>query len=149
MRRRPSPCQPLLLDWHPPEPYPEDAVRAATLGQRISRAVAQTLRDCRQDRRRIAERMGAYLGETVSLAMLDAYASQARGDHNISAVRLAALVHATGDERLLDLLAEPLGLAVIPRRMRPLLDLAEAHEEAEAARRKVDALRRMAREGIR
>lgn len=147
--RRPAPSQPLLLDWHPAEPYPEDAVRAATLAQRISRGVAQTLRDNSQDRRRIAERMGAYLGEAVSVTMLDAYASQARGGHNISAVRLAALVHVTGDERLLGMPAEPLGLAVIPARMLPLLDLAEAHEEAEAARRKVDAIRRLAREGLR
>jgi hypothetical protein len=145
--RRPPPIQPSLLDWQPSASYAPDTVRAATLGGRISRAVAQTLRDCPRERGEIAARMGAFLGEPVSPAMLNAYASQAREDHNISAVRLAALAHATDDPRLLDMLAEALGLAVIPRGMLPLLELAGVHEEMDALRRRRDALRSLAARG--
>jgi hypothetical protein len=147
MPRRPPPVQPGLFDWQAPAAYPPDQVRAATLHGRISRAVAQTLRDCGLPRAEVCARMEAFLGARVSQAMLDAYASQAREEHAISAVRLAALAHATGDARLLDVLAESLGLAVIPRRLLPLIELAEVHEQAEALRRKADALRRAARGG--
>ncbi len=101
--RRPAPVQPSLLEWAPPAPYAEQDVRAATLAGSISRAVAQTLRECTLDRTEVARRMSAFLGEPVSLAMLNAYASQAREDHSISAVRLLALMHATGDTRPLEL----------------------------------------------
>lgn len=140
--RRPAPVQPSLLDWAPPAPFPEEQVRASTLAGRISRAVAATLRDCGLERREVAARMSAFLGEPVSAAMLDAYSSQARGDHNISAVRFAALLHATGDARLLALLAEPFGLAVVERRLLPLLELAEVHEQMDALRRRKEHIRR-------
>lgn len=63
-----SPTQPDLLDWTPPQAvgrFDERQVRAATLAQRISRAVAETLRAAdaagltRED---IASRMEEYLG---------------------------------------------------------------------------------------
>ena len=146
--RRAPPVQASLLDWQQPAAYAAEAVRASTLAGRISRAVSVSLAECQLNRREIAQRMGAYLGEAVSPAMLDAYASQGREQHNISAVRLAALVRATGDMRLLDLLCEPFGQAVIERRLLPLLELADVHEQQEALRRRADAIRRMTREGM-
>lgn len=141
-QRRPGPVQPSLLDWAPSAPYAEGDVRAASLAGRISRAVAQTLRDCPLDRDAIAARMSAYLGERVSPGVLNAYASQAREEHNISAVRLVALAHATGDTRLLELLLQPFDLTAISRRLLPMIELAQLHEEAEALRRRKDVLRR-------
>jgi hypothetical protein len=149
MPRRARPVQPDLLDWQAPQAYPAEAVRAATVAGRISRAVAFTLRHCGVKRQDIAARMAAYLGEPVSPAMLDAYASQAREDHNISAVRLLALAHATGDVRLLDMLCEPLGFAVIDRRLLPMLELADTHEQIETLRRRQDGIRRLLRDGAR
>jgi hypothetical protein len=73
--------------------------------------------------------------------------AKAREDHNISAVRLVALAHATGDMRLLDLLCKPLGYAAIERRLLPLLELADTHEQIEALRRRQDGIRRRLREG--
>lgn len=146
--RRPAPVQPSLLDWAPPAPYCEQDVRAATLAGRISRAVAQTLRECGLDRDEIARRMTGFLGERVSAGVLNAYASQAREEHNISAVRLVALAHATGDTRLLELLLQPFDLTAISRRMLPMLELAQVHEEAEVLRRRKDALRRSLQGGI-
>ena len=146
-QRRPAPVQPSLLDWAPAAPYAEADVRAASLAGRMSRAVAQTLRDCGLDRAEVARRMSAFLGETVSVAMLNAYASQAREDHGISATRLQALMHATGDTRPLELLGQPFDLAVIPRRLLPMIELAEVHEQMEMLKRRKDALRRSATGG--
>lgn len=146
--RRPITGQADLLDWQPPEPvvrFEEPAVRAATIAQRIGRGVAAALRDCDAPRKEIARRMGEYLGAEVSPNMLDAYASQARADHTISAARLMALLHATRDRRLLELLAEPLGWAVIERKHLPLIQVAALREQEDELRRAREALTRQAR----
>jgi hypothetical protein len=64
-------------------------------------------------------------------------------------VRLLALAHATGDVRLLDMLCEPLGFAVIDRRLLPMLELADTHEQIETLRRRQDGIRRLLRDGAR
>jgi hypothetical protein len=143
-------AQPDLLDWQPPQPvarFPEEQVRAASLAARISRAVAATLHDAEAEREAIAARMSAFLGERVSPAMLDAYASQARDDHRISVPRFLALIHATRDRRLLELLAEPMGWAVIDRRHLPLIEVAAIREHEDELRRRREHLTRLARTG--
>lgn len=144
------PGQPDLLDWQPPEAvkrFPEEQVRAATFAARVSRAVAVALADADAEREAIAARMSSFLGERVSPAMLDAYASQAREDHRISVPRLMALLHATRDRRLLELLAEPLGWAVIERRHLPLIEVAAIREHEDELRRRREFLMRSARSG--
>lgn len=143
-------AQPDLLDWQPPQPvarFPEAQVRAVSLAARISRAVAASLHDAEADRETIAARMSAFLGERISPAMLDAYASQAREDHRISVPRFMALIHATGDRRLLELLAEPMGWAVIERRHLPMIEVAAIREHEDELRRRRDYLTRQARNG--
>jgi len=142
--------QPDLLDWQPPQPvarFPEEQVRAATFAARLSRAVAAALHDAEDCRETIAARMSAFLGERVSPAMLDAYASQAREDHKISVPRFLALLHATRDRRLLELLAEPMGWAVIERRHLPLIEVAAIREREDELRRHREHLMRQARMG--
>lgn len=144
------PDQPDLLDWQPPEPvasFAPERVRAANLGDGIARAVAAALRDADVGRDEIAARMSAFLGEPVPRSMLDAYASEARRTHPIPVTRLIALIHATRDRRLLQLIAEPMGWAVIERRHLPLIELAAVQDRAEELRRRADALRRAARNG--
>jgi len=142
------PDQPDLLDWTPPQAalaFDERDVRGASLTARIARAVSVAMRSCGRSRPAIAREMSCYLGEDVSSAMLDAYASTARDGHNISAARLLALIHATGDRRLLQLLAEPMGWAVVERKHLVLIELAAAREQEEALRRRREALARKAR----
>lgn len=144
------PAQPDLLDWQPPETvvaFEPSHVRAASLAASIARAVAATLRDCRLPRDDVAASMSAYLGERVSKHMLDAYASEARQDHPIPVTRLIALTHATGDRRLLQLLADPLGWAVIERRYLPMIELAAVQDQRDELAKRADALRRAARAG--
>lgn len=146
--RRAAPGQLDLLNWTPPEPvarFEVEEVRAVSLTGKLSRAIAATLKDCTLPREEIAERMGAYLGRPLSVNALNAYASQAREDHVISVVRFAALLHATQDRRLLEMLAELFGWAVIERRFLTLIDLAAVQEKQDELRRQADALRRTAR----
>lgn len=124
-----------LLGWQPPAPvkrFAEEKVRAASLRGAIAKAVGVALKECGKDRDTVATEMAAYLGEDVSRNMLDAYASEAREEHVISLVRFIGLVHATGDHRLLQVLAELFGLAVIPQRYLPAIEaeiLADKIEE--------------------
>ena len=137
-----------LLDWEPPQAalaFEERLVRGASFAARVSRAVAVALRECGRPRREVARRMSEFLGEEVSVAMIDAYASVARSDHRISVPRLWALLHATGDRRLLELLAEPMGWAVIERRHLPLIEAEMVREREAALRRHRKALIRRAR----
>lgn len=141
-------AQPDLLNWTAPQAalaFEERDVRAATLAARISRAVAVALRECGRPRRDIAAAMSSYLGEAVSVAMLDAYASQARDAHRIPVPRFLALVHATGDRRLLEMLAAPQGWSVIDRQHLPLIQVAQIREQEDTLRRQREALMREAR----
>jgi hypothetical protein len=140
--------QPELFGWSPPQAalaFDERQVRGGTLAAQLSRAVSVALQDAKMSRRVIAQRMSDYLGEAVTPAMLDAYASVARDAHRISMPRFVALVHATGDRRLLELLAQPMGWAVIERRHLPLIEVAAIREQEDELRRRRDALTRKAR----
>ena len=130
-----------LLSWQPPalvRRYDERRVRAANLRDKIALAVAETLKECGMPRDEVARRMEEWLGERVSASTLDAYASQARDDHSISLLRVLALLHVTGDVRLLQLGAEMFGHAVIPARY-----LAAAREAM--TRAQIDNLKKVAK----
>ncbi len=122
-----------LLNWQPPEPavrFDEHQVRGATLNARICRAMAVSLDECAATRDEIAEKMGEYLGVKVSKPMLDAYVSEARDTHTINIVRFAALVHATRDWRLLSLVPELFGFAVVDERYVSLIKATQMRERA-------------------
>jgi len=141
-----------LLDWQPSEPavrFEAAQVRGATLGARICRAMAVALDECGASREDIAERMSEYLGVKVSKAMLDAYVSEARDTHTINIVRFAALVHATKDWRLLSLLPELFGFAVIDERYVSLIRAVQIREKAAELEKLADAEERRARGGVR
>ena len=146
-RRRPT-SQLDLLDWEPPQPvirFEERVVRAATVQARIAKAISASLAGL--DREAVARGMTEFLGRPVSRAMIDAYASAAREDHTISVPRFMGLAHVTNDRRLVQLLADPLGLACIEGRYLPLIELAAVREREEQMRRRGEALRRQARSG--
>jgi hypothetical protein len=143
----PAPGQGNLLEWAAPQPvvaFDPMAVRGATLPARLSRAISVALSECGLSREDVAARMSAFLGESVTENMLNAYASGAREKHSISLPRFCALLAVTGDRRLLEHLAADMGWAVIERRMLPMIELAALHEsEARLKRRKDEIRRRM------
>jgi hypothetical protein len=151
MPNNPRAAQPSLLDWTPPQPvarFPEDKVRAATIASAICRGISVAMKECELSRDEISERMADFLGEPVSKNMLDAYSSEAREDHIINVVRFIALIHATEDRRLLELVADRFGWSVIEKRYLPLIELAHIHEAEDKLRRQRKSLtRRAQREG--
>jgi hypothetical protein len=139
-----------LLDWEPEEvvrAYDEGRVRAASLHGRIARAVGETLRECGRPRAEIAERMSAYLGVAVSENMLSAYASEARENHGISFARLIALVHATGDVRLLQLAAGLFGCSIIEDRFLPWVEVGQISDTVGELEKRLESAKRQARRG--
>lgn len=137
-----------LLDWEPPAAvvrFDDDQVRAQSIADRLCRGIALALKEAPHPREEIAQRMSEFLGTRVSLNMLNGYASQAREDHVISMVRFVALLHATQDRRLLELVAEMFGWTVIEKRYLQLIELAAIQEKEDALRRKRELLRREAR----
>jgi hypothetical protein len=140
-----------LFDWQPPvttERFREDQVRAASISARICRSVAVALKECEPPREEIAARMSEFLGEDVSKAMLDAYCSQAREDHNISAVRLFALAHATKDFRLLSIGPDLFGRSVVEDRYLPAMEEAMLAEKIEQLAKQKDVARRRWKGGL-
>ena len=146
-----DPQQPDLLAWAPPalvERFEPHRVRAATLGGRVKRAIAETLRQAaegEQDRDAVAEAMNAFLGEEVPKSALDAWASEAREDYLPNIVRFVALLHATQDMRLLQTIAEVCGWAVVERKYLPMIELASIREHEDAVKRRRQELQALAR----
>lgn len=147
MARRPQRCgvTPDLLGWAPPAivpEVPEERVRSASLRGRIAKAVAVALKDCGRPREAVARQMGAYLGEEVSPNSLNAYASEAREEHTISALRLVALCQATCDLRPLQVLAAAAEHAVIPERYLPAIEDALLDDQITELTRRRELARR-------
>lgn len=137
-----------LLAWEPPElveRYEEMTVRAASLRARIAKAVSETLKEAEDSREDIAVRMSEWLGEDVSKNMLDAYASEAREEQTIPFLRVLALLHATGDVRLLQLGAEMFGHSVIDDKYLPWVEVGQLADTKVDVDKAFDAARRNAR----
>lgn len=128
--------------------FAEEVVRAATFAAKVSKAVSQILQDAKDqeedplNRDEIALGMSEYLGEEITVNMLNAYASLARETHSIPMVRALALMHVTKDYRLLQLIAEEMGLAVIPRQYESTVREAILAESIEEQMAELKALRR-------
>tara|TARA_R110000787_G_scaffold211281_3_gene321150 strand:+ start:100309 stop:100788 length:480 start_codon:yes stop_codon:yes gene_type:complete len=135
-----------LFDYSPenearlPSFAPEQ-IRAASIGAKISKAVAATLSESDLKRPEIATRMSEYLGQNVAKGTLDGYSSGAREDNKISLERALALCQATGDPRLLIMIVEELSLAVIEERFLPAALEAMAQAQIEDLQQQVKTYR--------
>jgi hypothetical protein len=121
------------------ERFAEERVRAASHAARVARAVSEALRDCDFDREAVAKEMSAYLGERVSKAMLEAYASQARETHTIPAHRLIALAVVTGSAKLINALLEGTGLIAVEGKYEALIERERLKEHLDDVQRKIAA----------
>ena len=142
-----------LFSWEPPKVavgYSAEVAGRGPLDNRIARIIGQALRDARDDgknRSLIAQRMSAYLGRTISEAMLNKWTSEGSEDHRIPLDAFIALVHATGAQELLGFVPGEFGLTVIEHEYAELIEerLLDDHIEEMQARRQVLAARRKAR----
>lgn len=102
----------LGFTFTPPAPARRDADLAG-LDRVVAATVALALNEAGRSRFEIAGAMSALLDDEVTKLMLDAYASEAREGHNISAARLLALVAVTERFDLLDSLVRRIGAALL------------------------------------
>jgi hypothetical protein len=119
--------------------FDDEEVKAWSLDGRLAKAVALTMEESGKTREQLAAAMSEVTKANVSEAMLDAYASQAREQHSISALRLAALVAITGDARAFNVLLEEAGLIVVPKKYEALLRRERAREMLEKLEREEKA----------
>ncbi len=112
-KRRPSIDKTQLgFTFEPPAPARRDADLAG-LDRVVAASVAEALKFDPRSREEIAGAMSALLGETVTKMMLDAYASEARDQHNIPAHRFLALIAVTEHFELLDSAIRRIGAALL------------------------------------
>ncbi|MEO6359988.1 MAG: hypothetical protein ABIO43_05365 [Sphingomicrobium sp.] len=102
----------LGFTFEPPLPA-SHAADLAGLDRVIAASVACGLREDPRSRPEIAGAMSALLDEEVSKHMLDAYASEARDGHNISAGRFLAFIAATKRHDILDHIVRRIGAALL------------------------------------
>lgn len=95
-----------------PAPAKGEAALAG-IEQRICRTVGSILNSDSRSREVIAAEMSVLLGEEISRAMLDAYASPARDGHKVPMSRMFALVVVTHRHDLLDPLLREIGAALL------------------------------------
>lgn len=112
-KRRPSfNAAQLGFTFEPPAPA-RRAADLAGLDRVVAAQVALILKEDQRSREELAGATSALLAEPVTKSMLDAYASEAREDHNISAARLLALIAATERFDMLDALVRRIGAALL------------------------------------
>ena len=102
----------LGFTFEPPAPA-RDAADLAGLGRLIAAKVALALKEDLRSREVIAAKVSELLDEEVTRGMLDAYASEARDNHNISAARFFALIAVTERFDLLDACGRRIGVALL------------------------------------
>lgn len=153
MSKRRDPLTRDLFAWEPPAVairYSDDVVGRGGLDNKIARLVSRALRDARDSgssRQEVAQSLSAFIGRSVSEAMLHKWASEAAGEHRIPLDAFIGLVHATGAKELLGFVPGEFGLTVIEDAYAELIEerLIEDHIEEMQARRQVLAARRKGR----
>jgi len=153
MARYRDPLTKDLFSWQPPQigvGYGAEVTGRGALDNRIARMIGHALRDAREDglsRAEVARRMTAYLGRSISEAMLNKWSSEGSEDHRIPLDAFIALVHATGAMALLGFAPGEFGLTVIETEYADLIEarLLDDHIEEMLARRQMLATRRRSR----
>lgn len=112
-KRRPSvPPGQFAFTFDVPSPARVPSALAG-LDREIAATVALMLNEDQRSRYQLAGAVSELLGDDVSKGMLDAYASEAKETHAISAARLLALTSVTDRHDLLDRLTRRIGAALL------------------------------------
>lgn len=125
-----------------PVETPRELGSALDFNTKLSQAMSRALDEARANglsRAEVAARMSEILGQDVSKGMIDAYTSQARDTHTISAVRFKAFVRATGCIWLWNVYLDGEGLTL-------LMGEEALHAQASLAEKRAKALMEEARQ---
>lgn len=102
----------LGFSFDAPQPLASEGA-LASLERLIASGVARILKDDSRSRFEVAGAVSALLDDDVSKYMLDAYSSESREAHRISAGRFLALVAATGRYDVLDAVCRQVGAGIL------------------------------------
>jgi hypothetical protein len=117
-------------------PYPAAMNQDTT----IRGILADAIRNCPKKRLQIAEEMTASLGIKITEAMLNAYTSDAHNRYRWPLAWTCAFCQVTGDNRLVTVVGECLGLMVCSEDERLLLELGREYLRRKEADQKVSDL---------
>lgn len=126
----------------PPRPVSEGALSG--IERQVASAVAQILKDDTRTRYEVAGGLSALLDDDVSKLMLDAYASEAREGHNISAGRFIALIAESGRYDILGALLAKIGARVVVGEEVLTVELGHLEAERQRIAERITHLRRVA-----
>lgn len=141
-RKRDTKTPDLFRDYVVPDVvarYEPERVRAATITMRVARAISEALKNDGRSRADIAREMSTYLGDTVTEAMINQYASPSNDKHNIPAHRLLALLAVTKDARLINTVLDGTGLVAVHEKYEALIRREMAKEARERLDREIAA----------
>lgn len=134
----------LFRDYQPEEDVAAriapEITKGGTLNVQIARVVAHACQQSGKTREKIAKEMSAYLDQTITVNMLDAYASPARENHKITLERFIALLDATDCYGLLAFICQFVGYVAVPERYADIIEIWRNDREIEERQRKRDAL---------
>lgn len=115
----------------------------AGLDQELRQALSRTLKAQPVSRYEVAAKMSEMLGDEVSKNMLDAYTAESRETHQISVVRLVALILATADYDLLAMIAEKVGCRLLIGEQAIGAEIGLIDQEIEELRARRNQLKRL------
>lgn len=115
----------------------------AGLDQELRQALSRTLKAQPVSRYEVAAKMSEMLGDEVSKNMLDAYTAESRETHQISVVRLVALILATKDYDLLAMIAEKVGCRLLIGEQAIGAEIGLIDQEIEELRARRNQLKRL------
>jgi len=134
----------LGFTFDPPQPAHEEADLAG-LGRVVAAGVGRALREEPRSRFEIASAMSRLLDEEVTKWMLDAYASEARDQHNISAERFFAFIAVTNRFDILDHVMRRIGAALLVGEEIALARAGHLRAQIEALKEELKETERQAR----
>jgi len=133
----------MAFSFEPPTPAASEGALAG-IERQVASAVAQILKDDTRTRYEVAGGLSALLDDDVSKLMLDAYASEAREGHNISAGRFFALIAETGRYDVLSALLGKIGARVVVGEEVLTVELGHIETEIQRLQERRQTLRRVA-----
>lgn len=148
MRDRSDSLTPDILNWQPPQvaaAYPQEVTGRGSLDSRIARGIAQAMGDARDrkslSREDLAEKISERLGRRVSAEQLYKFSSEASERHRIPLDVFMALVAIADAVELINLIAAEHGLAAIPSKYAPVVELHLYQEHMALVTAQCDALK--------
>jgi len=108
---------------------------------RVRASITRTTRKSKFSREQIADKMSELMGRKITASTIYNFSSESHHDHRFPAELLPFWIKATGDNSILELLAEASGCQVLSGQEALYADLARLDRQAEEIKRKRAVIR--------